>query len=1246
MNCARLTPSVLLLACLCASASGALAAAVPPVAIRPPRSTLNLETTIQRPLRYRPDGTDFVIGNGPEFFNRPLYSNTAFRVDGGDKPEFSLYLPGRGGNLRLGVRTPAGAFWLSDAAAIVTRYRPGSLLYEIKDPRLGGAVLSVSALVMPQYPGFIVRAQLSAGPSADLVWAYGGANGDRGSRDGDIGCERLPVGRFFQLRPEFCQGDEFTVDGDGFTLKSPSGEVAGIASAGTRLSVADVALWDSPGLLPGTAGTAASGKLMSGVSSLAPGGAPFFIALRRVQRAGESVKVLKTYQEVAAGEHTEKFATAAGAQPPDPTPAALSGLFDAAEARRAAIASSISVDTPDPFINAAAAALCVEADGVWDEPSGTVQHGGVAWRAQLLGWRGPYANDEMGWHDRARRHFSFWAGRQNVDPIPASIAAPDADANLSRNEAALHSNGDISNSHYDMNLVYIDEVLRHLEWTGDLSYAKQVWPVIEKHLAWERRLFRRPFGPEGLPLYEAYCCIWASDDVAYEGGGATHSSAYNYYENRMAARLARLIGEDPAPYDREAGLIWTAMHKELWLADRGWFGEWKDLLGRQQVHPSAALWTFYHTVDSGAATPQEAWQMTRFIDTQIAHIPIEGPGEPADGSFVLPTTDWMPYTWSTNNVVMAEVEHTALGYWQAGRPSEAYRIFKGAILTSMYLGLCPGNAGMTTTFDMARGEAQRDFADGVGMTARALVEGLFGIVPDALGGELLVKPGFPASWDRARLQHADITFDFRRSASGDTYLIEPRFSRPMALRLEVPAYRDRVASATVNGRTAKWSIVEDAVGGPRIAIDAPAAGNFTVEIAWEGASPAAARAAPVAALGRKFGAELAPARIGEVADPQGALRGLSSVGHAFRATAVGTPGFRTVFARVEQGQMRWWEPVSFEVRPGWEIVPNASQDADGLRFRIRNNTDEPVATVAVVHAGGRTESVPVAVPSNGTSDEITVPAAGLLPGTNRVTADLGTEGSAACDIVNWRLKQPLAAPLETVNLDAILNDRVTQIFSNQYLAPRSPYCSLSMPKQGIGTWCRFAATAAIDDRGLRAAAGDRGSLVLPGGLVFATPGPGQGRNIAFTSQWENYPMEQTVPLKGSARHIYLLMAGSTNSMQSRFDNGEVIVGYRDGTTQRLALENPTNWWPIDEDYWLDDFAFRRPGPIPPRIDLQTGEVRMLDPATFAGLGRRVRGGAATVLDLPLDPARELQSLTVRTLANEVVIGLMAATLER
>ena len=100
------------------------------------------------------------------------------------------------------------------------------------------------------------------------------------------------------------------------------------------------------------------------------------------------------------------------------------------------------------------------------------------------------------------------------------------------------------------------------------------------------------------------------------------------------------------------------------------------------------------------------------------------------------------------------------------------------------------------------------------------------------------------------------------------------------------------------------------------------------------------------------------------------------------------------------------------------------------------------------------------------------------------------------------------------------------------------------------------------------------------------------------------------------------------------------------STTRLPLHNPATWWPIDQDYFIDDYAFRHDGPLPTRVDLMTGTVRVLKRQTFEGRGGKVPGGAATVLELPLDPHKALESLTVRALANEVVIGLMSVTLER
>jgi len=58
--------------------------------------------------------------------------------------------------------------------------------------------MTVLALMRPMGWSFARRANQS--PALELVW-LGGCNGQRGSRDGDIGTERVPIGEYFQLSP-------------------------------------------------------------------------------------------------------------------------------------------------------------------------------------------------------------------------------------------------------------------------------------------------------------------------------------------------------------------------------------------------------------------------------------------------------------------------------------------------------------------------------------------------------------------------------------------------------------------------------------------------------------------------------------------------------------------------------------------------------------------------------------------------------------------------------------------------------------------------------------------------------------------------------------------------------------------------------------------------------------------------------------------------------------------------------------
>jgi hypothetical protein len=1115
----------------------------------------------EREVHYKPMGEDFVLVNGSRRFNRALYGgNTAFRAEAGDLPEFALYLPGMGGNLKFGLIKNGQSKWIIDADKIETRYRPGSMLYTIKDSLLGNGSIRITAMATHQREALIVKLEASQVPKdVQLVAVYGGATGTKFSREGDIGADPESV---FYLKPEYCRNNVFTLAKNRFTLffgaKSLSEEERYEIQYGPKTDSAKlpVTLKQLSGIFPLTArlqlGDAKKLENPLGALSARDSATPVAVAHLPLTTQPQ-------FFFLQSGKATVK------------TYAQLPQVFAAAEADRKALAGRVKVTTPDPYLNTLGGALAAAADAVWESPS--FLHGAVAWRMRLPGWRGAYLGDVLGWSDRARTHFNAYAASQVTEPATGPIVM-DTALNLARSAEKMGTSvfssgyiprnpgGDKRPHHYDMNLGFIDQLLNHFLWTGDTAYVKTMWPLLKRHLQWEDR----NFDVDGDHLYDSYAAIWASDALQYSGGGVTHSSAYNFKAYQLASELASLVGEDGELYRQKAAAILKAINTHLWIPKKGVYAEFKDLLGKQLLHESPAVWTVYHAIDSKVPDRFQAWQSLQYIKNEIPHIPIRAKGLTDTTLATIATTSWQPYTWSLNNVAMSEVMHTALAFWQGGRKEEAYNLFKSSLVESMYLGASPGNFQQLSFYDAMRGELYRDFADVIGTTARSLVEGLFGVFVDALRDTVYWQPGFPSDWKRASLQTPDLTVSFTRKSLVDNYRFERKLTRPLALSLKVEAPSADVASVTVNGKRVAWQFDTLAIGGPLLQIAAPRAKTFSVVITWKPKKiirPFLQRADTTNAV--LVG--LSAGRFTALYDPQNALLNAMLTPKQVVATIKDLSAPHTVFVQVKDGAATYWHPVN--------INP----------LMMRKNP--------------------------------------------RQTSVKGN--------------------FETVDLAPYFNDQVTNIFKNKYLSPRPKVSTLQLPTQGIGNWAYPLVEPAIIDSGLRQRAGVGNTFTTNEGIPFVTPSAFGTRNILFTSQWDNYPDSVSLLLSGRASHAYLLMAGSTNPMQSRMVNGEVVISYADGSEDVLSLKNPENWWPIEQDFYNDGFAFNTGAPAPLRVYLKTGEAtrNFRNYTSIKGFtNRAIDGGAGTVLELPLDPSKEIKSLTLKAVANDVVIGLMSLTLVR
>ncbi len=795
---------------------------------------------------------------------------------------------------------------------------------------------------------------------------------------------------------------------------------------------------------------------------------------------------------------------------------------NAAEQTKRAIRAKhemIEVQTPDEMLNLTVPSTVIALDATWHGKS--FHHGTYAWHTPYLGWRNWYGPTVLGWHNRVDSAFRTHAANRVTEsdgPETVTYHGPGQYSLLTNSHGFIPELPDRRTLSYNMQEVGVDMFLHHLEWTGDLSAAAELFEAISGVLEWEARLL----DPDHDGLYQNWLNTWISDAHSYNGGGCAQSSAYNYRANRTMAWLAEALGRDAAPFRERAKRIQQAVKSILWQPGKGVVAEYVDTVGNCLIHDSPELGTIYHTIAADIVDKWQAYRMLRFTETGLRN-----ERTLARGGRLVWSSNWWPHNYSSCGLYTCENLHLAWGYFRCGDAARGMDILT-AVVDAHFMSSNPGMAAHCMAGSGYTSGSQ-DFSEISSMHLRTIVEGLFGVRLDLLKRTMEVAPNVPTEWAFARLRVPDIRVDIKRQGREDRITLST--PHDAALRLAWPLRAKTVDAVLLNGAPVAYELLDD-VGVCRLVVDLPAPGQSEIMIRHGDASLPQLQAPDRLRQGERLIIDVDGGKIGEVRDEAGTCTDVTRTPHRLTAGVVGKPGHHTLFVKVTAKQFSAWIPVDFEVMPP-----------------------------------------PVPEPP--------------------------TRGGAVFE--------PLA-------MDPLFNCELTAIHQQEYRQPRPEGYSIGMRLNGRFGWDWNHGGhlgTLVNDRTLREAGG---IYTTPNGISFATPP--SGPNVACASIWENFPTEVIVPLLGSGKELAVLFVAATNPMQAAIENARFIVTYDDGSSMSKALVHTRNL-----DDWLN-----------PAVQIANETV------CFSTVNHGI------VQRLRLDAARPLRSLTVRAVANEVIIGILGVSL--
>ena len=814
----------------------------------------------------------------------------------------------------------------------------------------------------------------------------------------------------------------------------------------------------------------------------------------------------------------------------------------------------------------------------------------------------------------------------------------------------------VSDWHEDMDFYFVEQCWWHWRWTGDKAFLKAIWPAARRAL--EHGL--AVSDPDGDDLMTGYYEMWNSDQCN-PGGFSVLQTALGFSALRAGADMAAVlddrgpkrrfgVGGVPRSYvERYRGrMVRTRRQYETRLWNKH-VGAWSSAEFNGINRPRPHTYEQNYAVWRGIGRPMQNYMAMRYIRENLHR------GDLQPNMTFEFVNDWWPIQWSHHYVASGDTCATFHSACVAGDTDGHWLAFKSVAETAYV------NSG-AIWHHVGSQSMETD-----PLFLQAVVDGLFGVQPWLGENLIVIRPSPPSNWGRIRIDHADVSYKFRRSQTEVSLHVTAPVARKV--RAELPI-RGAVKSVGLNGQPVKYT-VEKAVNSARVVIESPARKEHRFQVVLGGAAPVVQGDLRVI-VARKAQFTVRNAAIVAVHDPQKKMLQITSDASSVWL-APAEPGKFTVFLELKAGNVTWLKPLDLDARPPWRIVrkylpglnpggptlasPSVDDKAKTLTLEIENHTRAKLAQAATITVAGKPFRRDVKIAPSAAA-KVTIPLADvwdrLSPGSLPVRVDLADRTETA-HAVNWSLGRK-GRRFHYVDLRRLYNTNTATLFSNR-TQWRIDYTGAQhgvdwrhpMPIKDAHGYVLLNSVMSIFEYGTlpeQWVSRKRGVMTVPTGPFIAAgvpfrladarsrpkTSPSEPPNnilaICCTQPYKQFPGSVTLKLGKPRRlvKLYLLTANLVKTLKCYYPGAEVVVRYADGTERLHQM-------------------------IPP-YTMPSAVSNICPRAHNVKIGHIVGGGNdvsdpnmyLSVTDVPLDPSKPAESIQLRCVATETLLGVVGLTL--